>query len=184
MLLPSIVGLLLQVALAPPDVRERVEYYDVAGSSAQEIRHSIDRLRPKADDGERFDAFTRWEVRWDYRYELGESGCAISEFTTSVRIVMTLPRWSPGLAGSELKKHWEKYYRALVDHERGHADIAVQAAEDIQEQASALPPVSTCLALETAVDGRAEEILERHRRKEIAYDARTRHGTARGAVFP
>jgi predicted secreted Zn-dependent protease len=62
----ALAWLLLQLALAPPRVDETVKYYEVRGSSAQELRAALDRLGPESDDGERFDAFTAWHVRWRY----------------------------------------------------------------------------------------------------------------------
>lgn len=184
MLFASLVGLLLQVVLAPPDVQERVKYYQVTGSSALDLRESINRLRPKDDNGEGFDGFTRWKVRWRYRYELGDDGCAASAVATFVDIETTLPKWSSRTAGAALAKQWNDYAQALRDHERGHADIAVRAAEAIQQQVSALPPTSTCLALEESIERRAAQLLERYRDEEAGYDTRTRHGATQGALFP
>jgi predicted secreted Zn-dependent protease len=184
MLVAALGGLLLQVALAPPSVDETVSYYEVSGSSAQELRAAMDRLGPESDDGERFDAMTRWHVRWRYRYESDGDHCSISAFTTSVEIRMTLPRWSFRTAGSPLAERWDRYMEALTGHERGHGDIAVRAAQAIQQQVSALEPATSCSRLEESIQERAEQLLDQHRDEEIRYDERTRHGATQGAVFP
>ena len=46
-----------------PTVEERVDYYDVAGSSEDELRAAIDKQRPKDRAGERHDAVTNWDVQ-------------------------------------------------------------------------------------------------------------------------
>jgi predicted secreted Zn-dependent protease len=184
MLAVAVAGLLLQATSVSPRVDETVEYYDVTGSSAPELRAVMDRLGPETDDGERFDALTIWHVRWRYRYESDGDACAISAFTTSVEIRMTLPRWSFRAAGSPLAERWDRYIDALVDHERRHADIGVRAAEAIQRQVSALEPASTCALLEETIQEHAERLLDQYRDEEIRYDERTRHGATQGAVFP
>ena len=183
----ALTGLLFQLvsgAPAPAAVGERTEYYEITGSSARELRKAIDRLRPTDAKGERFDAHTKWDVRWRYQLTLGERSCALREFGTSVQILITLPNWARRPAGSALAARWERYSEALSEHEREHVAIGVRAASAIQERVSALEAAPTCQLLEQSIKTKAESILDEFRAEEATYDRRTRHGATQGALFP
>ena len=65
------IGLLALLLSQNPAIDARVEHYDVTGSTAARIRSEMNRLRPTDDNGERYDAFTRWYVSWRYDYARG-----------------------------------------------------------------------------------------------------------------
>ena len=76
-----------------PTVEERVDYYEVAGSSEDELRAAIDKQRPKDRAGERHDAVTDWDVQWEYRFVTSGNGCALGSLVTTLEVVTILPRW-------------------------------------------------------------------------------------------
>src|SRR5262245_33407232 len=182
-MLTILIGLLLAVTATPRVVEQR-EYYAVRGSSENELRSALNRLRPRDAKGEAHDAITRWDVRWEYRYASAAGNCALTSFSTSVEVVMTIPRWANREAGSPLAARWERYITALEAHERGHAEIVIRAAKAIQERLSALEPVPTCQALEASIKAKGEALLDEHRREEVEFDRRTEHGMREGARFP
>jgi predicted secreted Zn-dependent protease len=183
-MLAALMGLFLEAAAAAPTVVERSEYYEVAGSSAEELRAAIDRLRPKDGRGERHDAVTRWDVHWEYRYSSAAGPCALTSFATSVEVSTRLPKWSNRDAGSWLAERWDRYMPALEDHENGHAQIGLRAARAIQEHVSALDPARTCALLEDSIRSKGEALLDKHRSEDAEYDRRTKHGASQGVRFP
>src|SRR5688572_11179486 len=61
-------ALSLSSVAAEPLVKRNLVHYDV-GTTAQEIRAEMDRLGPIDQmTKRRFDATTRWNVKWTYRY--------------------------------------------------------------------------------------------------------------------
>jgi predicted secreted Zn-dependent protease len=176
--------LISAAASAAPTVSERTEEYAVAGTTADEIRINMNRLRPALKNGRRLDAFTDWQVRHEYRHSSTAEQCTLTSFTTTVDVVTTLPRWSGNRADTALAQRWDRYRRALEEHERGHAQIGIRAAEAIQSELSKVPPHATCADLQNVIESRAEAILQGAREEEADYDRRTKHGTAQGAVFP
>jgi len=183
-MLAALVALLVETVAASPTVVERSEYYEIAGSTADELRAAINRLRPKDAKGERHDATTHWDVRWEYRYTSAQGACTLTSFVTSVAIVTTLPRWSNRDAGSRLAERWARYMAALTEHERGHAEIGLHAARTIQGRLSALEPAQTCPLLEESIKLKGEALLAEYRSEETDYDRRTKHGASQGARFP
>lgn len=180
----AVVGLLVLGASPSPTVSERTERYEVAGATPKEIRTSMNRLRPADYSGRRFDAFTDWRVRWLYRHASTAEQCILTSFQTTVTIVTTLPRWSGNRVDAALAQRWDRYLRALEEHEKGHAQIGARAAEAIQEELSKLQPHATCPDLEKAIESRAQALLEAAREDEAEYDRRTRNGIGQGAMFP
>ena len=176
--------LILAAASGAPTVSERTEEYAVAGTTPEEIRVSMNRQRPADKSGRRLDAFTDWQVRREYRHSSTAEQCALTSFKTTIEVVTTLPRWSGNRGDSALAQRWDRYQRALEEHEKGHAQIGIKTAEAMQEELSKLEPHATCADLQHAIESRAKDILDGAREEEADYDRRTRHGTAQGAVFP
>ena len=71
-----------------------IEYYEVHGNSAQEVREWMDRNGPVGKDGRRFHGYTKWNVRWSFRYRPRGASCEATSVATSLDVIMTLPRWS------------------------------------------------------------------------------------------
>jgi predicted secreted Zn-dependent protease len=183
-ILPVASLLILAAASAAPTVSERTEEYAVAGTTPEEIRINMNRQRPTVKNGLRLDAFTDWQVRHEYRHSSTAEQCTLTSFTTTVDVVTTLPRWSGNRGDIALAQRWDRYRRALEEHEKGHAQVGIRAAEAIQSELSKVPPHATCADLQIVIESRVKGILEGAREEEADYDRRTKHGTTQGAVFP
>jgi len=178
---------LISVVSADTGVNVVVEhrYYSVRGDTAQELRQQLDTHGVAEADGKRYDAITHWDVTWHLHYKTCEGGCAIESVGTTVHVVMTLPRWEDFSNGPwALQDEWNRYMRALLEHETGHQEHAVMAAREIEQAISRLDPCGTPREIETQAHGLASEILEKYVVIEREYDARTSHGLAQGATFP
>jgi len=55
--------------IARPAMNIRLNYYQIFGSTATELRSQMNQYGPPdPKTGRRFDAYTRWNVRWRYRH--------------------------------------------------------------------------------------------------------------------
>jgi predicted secreted Zn-dependent protease len=171
---PVAIAALLQIASANPKLDETVEYYEVYGSNARQVRAAIDRLRPRNTGGKQHDALTSWYVRWKYQYVRGERTCTIAAVDTAVEIRTTLPRWADRPPAGFLAEQWDRYLDRLTKHQQGHRQIAVQAAEAIQKGLLALEPASTCEALAASVQLKASGLVDAYGEEEVEYDKRTK----------
>jgi len=70
-LAPAFIGVIAAVAMATwsayaePSVSETINYYDVSGANAREVRESLNRNGPVSKtNGKRFDAYTGWRISW------------------------------------------------------------------------------------------------------------------------
>jgi predicted secreted Zn-dependent protease len=172
---------------APSDITITVDYayYHIAGSSAEELRAQMSEFGPTNDSGERHDARTNWSVRWSYPFSREDGGCTPGPIKVTVDTTFVLPQWDvPSNAAEELVDRWNTYMATLQLHENGHKEIAIEAGREILLSMDALPPYTSCGALEQAADALGERILDRFREEEFNYDKTTDHGATQGARFP
>jgi predicted secreted Zn-dependent protease len=156
----------------------QILYYDISGSTASELRASMDSLRPKDPyDGNRpVDAYTGWYISWNWP-GYGTENCDLSAAVVTYQINVTLPRWqAPAGASPELIVTWERYIQNLSVHEKGHVNNVVSNYPGILT----VIQNATCSTAETA----AQKALESLREFDVNYDRETNHGATQGAVFP
>ena len=156
-------------------VDARIQYYDVNAGSLVELRRALMTERPRGSGERRWAAVTSWRMVWSYHY-VGSITCVIENTQVLVQSVITFPRWNPTSSpDSALAEWWFQYRAGLAEHERGHAQLAVQAAGSI---VGALNGMSgrACGALgqrANTVGGRINIEMEG---AQAEYDLRTRHG--------
>jgi predicted secreted Zn-dependent protease len=81
------VCMLVSPALAKPTVTETIEYYDVSGSTPQEVRKELNLLGPfEKTEGRWFDAMTKWNVNWRCKCNNTGKGCGIASAKTEVKV--------------------------------------------------------------------------------------------------
>ena len=135
--------------------------------------------------GRRFDGYTRWYVSWRYQYSNSGGSCAIASVTTSVKVTMTLPRWSNESGGnSATRQQWARYLAALEQHEQGHRRHGVEAAHEVDRAIAAMPPAGSCDALGANANALGTSILRKYNQLDLDYDRDTQHGATQGARFP
>ena len=164
--------------------RETIKYYDVRGTTIEELRHEVYSRGPYDSTGQRFAGWAEWRIRWWYDREQVPQGCKVSRAVTETDIEYTLPRWVDAAnAPEELRETWNRFVEALTVHEQGHGDLARALAAEIEFAIRNLPPEPTCEELDRKVNELANRMILEDRTQE-AYDLATGHGQTQGAVFP
>ena len=179
---PLVCSALLAATTAHATVRtqEVVKYYDVSGGTAAELRAQMSAKGP-----DHYDAYTRWYVRWRYKYRQQGGLCALSEISVDLEITTTLPRWRNQRAASPaLREQWQRYLTALTTHELGHARNGADAAQAVDAALTRLPPAASCERLAAGANATGQGVLLQHNRFDADYDQTTKHGRTQGAVFP
>jgi predicted secreted Zn-dependent protease len=172
-------------AQTTPRLTPRVRYYDISGETARDLRHEMNRLRPQVTTGPRTDAYTQWWIQWTARYRNTDAGTVIASLDTRVDVLHYLPRWNQLTnAPPELARQWRDYMRALVVHEKGHQDIAVQAAAEFARLVAAETTLASVARADERVRTICNEVVARYRQREEEFDRTTRHGETQGAHFP
>ncbi len=174
------------LALADPLVTETIDYYDVAGATAQEVRADLNRVGPISSvDGKRYDATARWYVSWNYKYKQVDGSCAITSTATTVKVIITFPRLkiAPSTP-TALKEQFAAFADKLMLHEKGHAQNGIDIAKRIEDGIRALPPERTCSVLSEVANKLGHALIKEANQADLDYDARTQHGRTQGVKFP
>lgn len=176
---------LATVVGAEPTIMIDYDYYDIEGQTADELREQMNIYGVVWSNGNIYDAYTGWNVKWHYQYRLINEGCSISSVETTLYVDFRLPRWKNYSDGpSGLKRKWDAYMRSLRRHEDGHKKIGLTAAAEIERSLIEMEPAATCDDMAERANKLGRRILAEYAEKEKAYDARTNFGETQGAVFP
>lgn len=169
---------------ASPNIRSQVNYYTITGTTASALRQQMNQLGPPGNNGRRFDAYTKWNVAWNYRYGLVSDRCRITSLTVNTDMTYTMPQWQNlKQAPRSLQQQWQGYYQALQLHEEGHANHGRAATQEIWQRLSHLNQ-PTCASMSQIANQTVQTIINRYAQKDIDYDRQTDHGRTQGAVFP
>lgn len=156
----------------------QISYYDITGSTAHELRNSMNQMRPSDpyDGNKPVDSYTDWYISWNWP-GYGTENCDLSAISITYRINVIMPRWrAPANASPELIAKWGEYIQSLTFHEKGHVDNIVNNYLSVKTAIQN----ATCSTAETE----AQKALDRLRKFDSNYDNETHHGETQGTVFP
>lgn len=127
---------------------------------------------------------TDWTLRYRYRTVSGPVGCALDGVRVRVSATVLLPSWRDReRAPAPVRRRWDLFHRALVEHELGHRDVAVEAGGLLRRRLAALR-APDCGALDEAVSDVLDEVVSRGDALQLRYDGETRDGRAQGVRWP
>jgi len=163
----------------------KVNYYDVRGTTLEELRQDVFSRGPYDKEANtRFAGWAEWRIQWWFDRREVAGGCAVANASTETHIEYTLPRWvDEDAAPPELRASWKRFIDALTEHEEGHGRLARELAEQIEFAIRSLPPEPTCEELDRKVNELANRLIREDKTQE-AYDRETGHGETQGAAFP
>ena len=176
------------MALAMPSLGDVVEkevreYYEARQLAGMSLLDALNSASPVQERGQTFHAYTAWDIRWNFKWQTSSAGlCEIASVTTSLSVKMTLPRLSIGT--QEAVAQFNNYFPALVAHEQGHRQIALDAATQADRSIAGLRPMTDCQVLEKEANRTGLAVLESAKLREIEYDSTTKHGCTQGACLP
>lgn len=147
------------------------KYYDVTGSTREELVAGITAHGPKG-----FDAETEPFYHWNYTYRTENGSCRIDRVRVDSLIVFTYPRWTGPAAEPDVVDAWRKRIAHVEQHEQRHAEIDRATGQDLYDTLAGLPPFPACAALEKEIAARAKAILANGREANNEFDRITDHG--------
>lgn len=158
------------VAISAPVTR-----YPVTASTLADMRAQVRRDGPSIN-GRRWDGATQWRMSWRYSMASDATGCSVKDLRVSLTAAITMPQWLPTAEADDATKlWWRRYESGLMTHERGHAQLAVDAASAFR-RALLTVRAPTCDNLRHDITALGEKFMNRLRDAQAAYDVATRHG--------
>ena len=160
----------------------RIEYFDLRGSTARELRADLSRRGPVGETGIRGDGNTEYNIAWRFSMKFKDGICSPQDVEVDLAVTMHLPRWEPPSGvSSELRETWERFSDDLREHEDGHHKIARSAAKAVKRKLRRRTEAASCEVLKTRMNTAATDVLREYRTKQQEYDLETDYGRATGA---
>lgn len=165
-------------------VREdiRVEYYDIRGTTAEELNQQMSEMGPGDSDGNWF-AKTNWAIDWDYPIPKGDS-CEPVQVIIWIQYI--LPRWiDKNEAPAELQARWDVYELQLKKHEEHHKDIVVKYGQQFITEIKKIDDYNSCKELEERIGAIHAQgiIINACTQEQVQYDQDTNHGVTEGVIL-
>ncbi|KAB2849690.1 MAG: DUF922 domain-containing protein [Hyphomicrobiaceae bacterium] len=168
---------------AEPKITEKTNFYDLKGTTVEAVRADVRSKGPTGQGGRRFVGLTETFVRYRFWYDGDDETCKVTNVITEVEVTFTMPRWvDRERAPSELQVKWDRFIAALWVHERGHHDIGVAVARDIERTIVDLGRLGKGgPEFRDFIQGLAKVHLDDIQPRHDKYDRETGHGRTQGA---
>jgi predicted secreted Zn-dependent protease len=155
----------------------RIEYFDVRGATARELRADLSRVGPVGETGIRGDGYTEYRIAWRFSMTSKDGVCRAQDVEVDLDVRMMLPRWNPPPGvDADLIATWDRFSDVLREHEDGHHRIAIAAAKEVRRKLRSRGKASDCRVLEARMNATANEVLGEYRRKQADFDRKTDYG--------
>ncbi len=169
------------VVWAKPVITTRYEYYDIRGSTKQELRDQLRRAGPHR--GGETVAYTERNISYNYQTG-GTAACSVVSYQVTMAIIYHMPRWQQATDSSApLAQEWNKFVQALQIHEDGHAQNARDTAQAVDKAIADVSAFSDCRRTKAAVVAAAQKAISQCDRLDTEYDQKTMHGIKQGAAL-
>lgn len=177
-----VLALLISVQPTRAEVIESMdeERYTAYPQRGQSLRQALNAASPIRENGEVFHGHTKWNIRWAFKWRRKADGrCRITSNETRLDLVITMPELDGG--DRAMQQRFSDFHDALYEHELGHADLAREAAEAVDDAILDLPEMGDCPTLEAAANRRARAVVNASKQRQKQYDRDTDHGRRDGA---
>jgi predicted secreted Zn-dependent protease len=139
---------------------------------------------PVRHNGKVLHGDTQWKIGYFYECKQEDGFWYVDRVVTTVDIQFTVPRWGDyRRADREEQKKWDAYYKALLEHEHGHKDIALNAARNIENGLLNMERFDNRADLEYKAEKIAQSIFRECDELQRQYDVETNHGRNRGVLL-
>lgn len=156
------------------------QYYQVNAREGEPLILQMLAVSPVLENGCIYVANTAWNVQWQFDWKANDHGeCEITDSSTRLDVVITLPELQGG--NERQKEAFDRYHKALRQHELNHYRIAAEAARKIDTDLKNLPGMKSCKTLEAYANGVSRRTMESYNKKSRKYDLDTNHGQSEGA---
>lgn len=165
-------------------LREHFEHYQIAPETLEEIKTELRKHSPVSRKQQIFHGGTEWNLVPYFRLSKERYLCHIRDVHVELTGTYTLPKLrSRKATASNTKARFDAYYLALMEHEKGHRDLWLDAGEQIERMLKNFEPFYDCQAMANEAKKRISSIIEEFQQKNRDYDTKTDHGRTQGAAI-
>lgn len=163
------------------------EDYAIRGLKSHALLQQMRELGPR-ELGRRHHAYTRFRLRWTHdpqpvspAVDSSQAGCRVGQPQIALFLLTVAPRWlDQAQAPASLQAVWDRFLAATQEHEEGHRNLCMRAAQSLLERLRSLQPAGDCLQLQKQAQKVAAQALSDLAARQRAYDRLTDHGLRQG----
>jgi len=159
------------------------KYYEISPRTPYEIKPELMRRSPIRAGGGSFNGHTDWYIDWKYYSAQGPHGCQLIDTQTKVHVVHILPALSEYVTDKQTIEVFNKFNKALKQHEKNHGKNGLSAAREMDKAFNEIPPQPNCRMLSRMVNDIGNSIVQKYAQKDSEYDSLTNNGETEGAVI-
>jgi predicted secreted Zn-dependent protease len=167
------------------EIFESVEYkyYVISPRAPQEIKPELMRNSPIREGGGSFNGHTDWYVDWKYQTTPSPHGCKLRDSRVNVRVIHTLPALSEYVTDTQTIEVFNKFNKALTQHELNHGNHGLSAAREIDKTFQRAQAQPNCHQMSRMLNSIGNTIVRKYAQKDSEYDRTTSNGFTEGAVI-
>ena len=166
-----------------PEVVVDTNYYQIHGTTDSDLYEQMSEKGPTDEYGKHF-AYCKWKVSWNYKNNKANGQCAVSKPYVKAEITYTYPQWDmPDNILPPLREKWTKYIQSVEEHEAGHKENGLKAANEIFDNMQSFSAYPDCRQLEEYVNNTNMQVIEKYSQEDLSYDQLTQSGVNQGAIF-
>lgn len=161
-----------EIAKAEVVARKSVSYFDIKGSSADELDAALNQRGPLAmGSSSHHPGATKIRFGGNATYSEANGRCYISEVKVTVDTEIILPRWRDRRhASKQLSMIWNTLAADIRRHEDRHVEIARQHARQMEHLILSLPSASNCDTLQDKANEVTARETDRHDADQARFD--------------
>ena len=159
------------------------KYYVISPRAPHEIKPELMRHSPIRQGGDSFNGHTVWYVDWKYQTTSSPYGCLLQNSQVNVRVVHILPALSEYVTDKQTIEVFNKFNKALTQHELNHGNHGLLAAKEIDETFKNIQAQPNCRQMSRMLNGIGNSIVQKYAQKDSEYDRVTSNGFTEGAVI-
>lgn len=161
-----------EIARAEVVARKTVSYFDIKGSSADELDAALNQRGPLAmGSSSHHPGATKIRFGGNATYSEASGRCYISGVKVTVDTEIILPRWRDRRhASKQLSMIWNTLAADIRRHEDRHVEIARQHARQMERLILSLPSASNCDTLQDKANEVTARETDRHDADQARFD--------------
>ncbi|GAC14203.1 DUF922 domain-containing protein [Aliiglaciecola lipolytica] len=171
-------------AYADVVLRERFEHYSIKPETTQQIKTELRLNSPVMRENQLFHGRTQWQLTPQFGLQMISNLCYLVDIRVFLDGIYTMPEMSNRQNTSvQLQQVFDDYYAALLEHEKGHQAIWIEAGETIERKLNSMTPHFQCSQLKHQATQRVARIVKQYQLQNKRYDQDTGHGRTQGAFI-
>ncbi|MCE0556746.1 MULTISPECIES: DUF922 domain-containing protein [unclassified Motilimonas] len=156
-----------------PNVNVNFKFYDLEAKSMYELFQKIRIVGPAGQAGNKAAGKASYSMNWQLNFEKNGAQCRVGDGAVDIEIDIVVPRWLNVDSQSEQSQaHWQTYLGGLLDHESGHKDIVLKAADKLIDYIKSSPVNKGCAQLQQQIDKAGYQFLAQAKAESDTYDQR------------